>query len=261
MTMWPNERSGVDAGSALCLHIGRPRAAAPDHGRWPCRTMKAFIQHRLPVPRGQCLSRGALPRRVRAAVAGAWVGNRDWEDGFGNWKRGPLRHTTCRAKRRCGHTSNSAFSGVSGVKGFKLQRLGTFVGFGVGMRRGPGKSMYSPEEGAGAAQFRFGQPARSTQRRWRVRLQIVCHWPGARERGSFLRHAPTRWINLSWQRRLSGGWDLCRLNIAPPVAVVMRRWCRAWCRAAFLWQTTRSITRPHCGPCSVAPGIRVGILH
>ncbi len=101
--------------------------------------MRPVIQHRLPVPRGQGLSRGPLPRRVRAAVAGAWVGNRVWEDGFGNWKRVRLRHTTCRVKRRCGHTSNSAFSGVSGVKGFKLQRLGTFVGFGQGCERGRGR--------------------------------------------------------------------------------------------------------------------------
>ena len=80
-----------------------------------------------------------MPRRVRAGVAGAWVGNRVWEDGFGNWKRDRLRHTTCWAKRCCGHTSNSVISGVSGVKGFKLQRLGTCVGFGAGMRKGTGE--------------------------------------------------------------------------------------------------------------------------
>jgi hypothetical protein len=98
-----------------------------------------------PIARAAVLSRGALPRRVPLAVAGAWVGNRVWEDGFGNWKRGRLRHTTCRVNCLCGHTSNSVFSGVSGVRGFKLQRLGTFVGFGAGMRKGPGKTMYRPE--------------------------------------------------------------------------------------------------------------------
>ena len=93
-----------------------------------------------PIARAAVLSRGALPRRVRAAVAGAWVGNRVWEDGFGNWKRGWLRHTTCGVKRRGGHTSNSVISGVSGFKGFKLQRLGTFVGFGgKGCERGRGR--------------------------------------------------------------------------------------------------------------------------
>src|ERR1035441_4466561 len=97
-----------------------------------------------PIARAAVLSRGALPRRVRAAVAGAWVGNRVWEDGFGNWKRGWLRHTTCWVKRRCGHTSNSVISGVSGFKGFKLQRLGTFVGFEAGMRKGPGKTRGNP---------------------------------------------------------------------------------------------------------------------
>ena len=81
--------------------------------------------------------------------------------GFGNWKRGRLWHTTCRANRRCGNTSNSVSSGVSGVKGFKLQRLDAFVGFGAGMRRGPGKTMY-----------RFGQPARSTRRRRRPATSI-----------------------------------------------------------------------------------------
>jgi hypothetical protein len=55
---------------------------------------------------------------------------------------GRLRHTTCRVNRRYSNTSNSVSSGVSGVKGFKLQRLGTFVGFGAGMRRGPGKTLY-----------------------------------------------------------------------------------------------------------------------
>jgi hypothetical protein len=92
-----------------------------------------------PIARAAVLSRWALPRRVRAAVAGARVGSRVWEDGFGNWKRGRLRHTTCRAKRRCGHTSNSVISGVSGVKGFKLQRLGTFVGFGGRDAKGAGE--------------------------------------------------------------------------------------------------------------------------
>jgi len=74
---------------------------------------------------------GALPRRVRAAVAGAWAGNRVWEGGFGNWKQGTLRYTTCGAKRLGGPTTNSAFSGDSGVKGFKLQRLATHLGFGA----------------------------------------------------------------------------------------------------------------------------------
>ena len=68
-----------------------------------------------PIAWAAVLSRWALPRRVRAAAAGAWVGSRVWEDGFGNWKRGRLRHTTCRAKRLCGHTSNSVISAVSGV--------------------------------------------------------------------------------------------------------------------------------------------------
>ena len=98
-----------------------------------------------PIARAAVLSRGALPRRIRAAMAGALVGNRVWEDGFGNWKRGRLRHTTCRVKRRSGHTSNSAFSGVSGARGFKLQRLGACVGFGAGMRTG----------GRGKRRFRF----------------------------------------------------------------------------------------------------------
>jgi hypothetical protein len=56
--------------------------------------------------------------RGRFRVAG-WASPRVWEGGFGNWKRGRLRHTTCRVKRHGGHTSNSAFSGVSGFKGFK----------------------------------------------------------------------------------------------------------------------------------------------
>jgi hypothetical protein len=47
------------------------------------------------------------------------------------------------------------------LRGFKLQWLGTFVGFGTGMRRGPGKTMY-----------RFGQPARSTRRRRRPAASI-----------------------------------------------------------------------------------------
>jgi len=92
-----------------------------------CLTWRGYQS---PIARAAVLSRWALPSRVRAAVAGVWIGSRVWEDGFGNWKRGRLRHTTCRVKRRGGHTSNSAFSGVSGVKGFKLQRLGTFVGGG-----------------------------------------------------------------------------------------------------------------------------------
>ena len=53
-----------------------------------------------PIAWAAVLSRWALPKRVRAAVAGAWVGSRVWEDGFGNWKRGWLRHTTCGVKRR-----------------------------------------------------------------------------------------------------------------------------------------------------------------
>ena len=55
-------------------------------------------------------------------------------------------NTTCGVKRRLGPTSNSVVSGVSGGKGFNLQRLGTFVGFGAGMRRGPGK-VWSPAFG------------------------------------------------------------------------------------------------------------------
>lgn len=74
----------------------------------------------------------ALPNASMLQVAGAWVGSRVWEDGFGNWKQGGLRHTTCGVKCRCGHTANSAFSGVSGFKGFKRQRLVAFVRFGEG---------------------------------------------------------------------------------------------------------------------------------
>ena len=121
--------SGCFTFSAISFILGLLAVAVAHPQRWPSRTMKAVIQHPSLVPRGQCPSRGALPRRVQAVVAGAWVGNRVWEDGFGNWERSRLRHTTCRVKRRGGYTSNSAFSGVSGFKGFKPQRLGTFVGF------------------------------------------------------------------------------------------------------------------------------------
>ena len=92
-----------------------------------------------PIAQATVLSQGALPRRVQAAVAGAWVGHRVWEDGFGNWKRSRLRHTTCRVERRGGHTSNSVISGVSSFKGFKLQRLGTFVGFRARDAKGAGE--------------------------------------------------------------------------------------------------------------------------
>src|ERR1017187_8561793 len=101
-----------------------------------------------PIAWAAVQSRWALPKCLQAAVVGAWVGNRVWQDGFGNWKRGRLRHTTCGVERRGGHTSNSVISGVSGVKGFRLQRLGTSVGFpGAGMRMGPGKTMQPPETG------------------------------------------------------------------------------------------------------------------
>jgi hypothetical protein len=92
-----------------------------------------------PIACAAVQSRWALPKCLRAAVVGAWVGNRVWKDGFGNWKRGRLRHTTCRVERRGGHTSNSVISGVSGDKGFRLQRLGTSVGFGQGCEWDPGR--------------------------------------------------------------------------------------------------------------------------
>src|ERR1039458_4784225 len=35
------------------------------------------------------------------------------------------------------------------------------------------------------------------------------------------------------------------------MTVVMRRWCPAWCRVASLLQTTQSIMKRYCGPCSI----------
>ncbi len=102
-----------------------------------------------PAPFDRTLGLGAVPgstaQRVYAAVAGAWGGNRVCGGGFGNWKRGRLRYTTCGVKCRCGYTTNSAFSGVSGFKGLKRQRLVAFVGFGAGKPKGPGKTMCRPE--------------------------------------------------------------------------------------------------------------------
>jgi hypothetical protein len=58
---------------------------------------------------------------------------------FGHWKPGWPGHTTCRGRGRQETTSNSAFSGASGFKGFRLQRLRSAVGFGPRMQIGPGK--------------------------------------------------------------------------------------------------------------------------
>ena len=59
--------------------------------------------------------------------------------GSGQWKRGWPGHTTCMGSSREGATSNSAFSGSSGFKGFRLQPLRSALGFGPGMQIGPGK--------------------------------------------------------------------------------------------------------------------------
>ena len=86
------------------------------------------------LPEPDCLGGSYVPVGIAqtdpGGAAGTWVGNRVWEARFGNWKRGRLQHTTCGVKRRSGHTSNSAFPGASGVNGFKLQRLGAYLGFG-----------------------------------------------------------------------------------------------------------------------------------
>jgi hypothetical protein len=74
-------------------------------------------------------------RHVKTASQAGLVG------GFGHWKPGWPRHTTYRANAAREPTSNSAFSGTSGFKGSRLQRLPSAMGFGPRMQIGPGKAV------------------------------------------------------------------------------------------------------------------------
>jgi hypothetical protein len=59
--------------------------------------------------------------------------------GSGHWKPAWPGHTTCSGSSREEATSNSAFSGASGFKGYRLQPLRSAVGFGPRMQIGPRK--------------------------------------------------------------------------------------------------------------------------
>jgi hypothetical protein len=143
---WPNPPSAGDAGFAPLFAVGRSWPGAPDSGTLPRSHHESSHPAPFDCTPGLRSVPGGFAQRVHAASgSGAWVGSRVWEDGFGDWKRDRLRHTTCGVKCLRGHTTNSAFSGVSGSKDFKRQRLVAFVRFGAGMRRGPGKTLYPPE--------------------------------------------------------------------------------------------------------------------
>ncbi len=68
--------------------------------------------------------------------------------GFGHWKPGWPGHTTCRGRGRAETTSNSAFSGTSGLKGFRLQPWRSAVGQGCKFDRERWQAAGGTERGA-----------------------------------------------------------------------------------------------------------------
>jgi hypothetical protein len=93
---------------------GTRRTNAPDQGG-------SYLTLHRPVFAG-------LGQSVRSGFGG----------GFGDGKRAGQRHTTCRGRGGQRTTTNSAFSRTSGLKGVRLQRLPSAVGFGSKDANRPG---------------------------------------------------------------------------------------------------------------------------
>jgi hypothetical protein len=97
-------------------------------------------------------------------MSGGTGSERRWGPAIGNRELSRPKHTTCSVLQHSRHTSNSAFPGIFGLKGFRMQPLGSGVGFGTSMRIGR----------VGRAFFLF--PARSRQREG-TRLRAGANWP------------------------------------------------------------------------------------